>query len=470
VHRAQGDLPGAVAALRKASDEVDFQASDDDAESVYLELAEAELESLDLPAAQATLEALCQAQPGSGTGRMRLTAIAWAKGEMSKAEGHLRAALSEEPNQIEALAALAWVFAATGRNDDARRGFRDALDRSEGALEIGAAFARFLVGIGANKEAEQVADDLAVPDSGLDAETLTARVELERSARRFDRALALLSHAAEMGLPETQKLRLPLLRAGLLKDLGKPEEARAVLLQVTKASPLFFDARLRAAELLREAGKGDEAIRVIEEAAPAAQGDPSAIAVEAAVAAALVEEKRGKSAAGIARLEKLLLLYPDETRAVMTLAALQERCGQWKGALGLVEKFIAKHPGSVEALNFWGFVAADHNHALELALRRLQVASAIDPGSGGLLDSVGWAHFRRHDLDKATAFLEQAGRLEPADPEIQWHLGTLYVERKDTERATFAFRRALGFHPDDRLRHKLEESLARLGERKASNP
>jgi tetratricopeptide (TPR) repeat protein len=471
VHRAQGDLPGAVAALRKATNEVDFQASDDDAESVYLELAESELQTLDLPAAQNTLENLCQAQPGSGTARMRLTAMAWALGDMAKAESHLHAALSEEPNHIEALAALAWINAATGKNDEARRVFRDALDRSEGALEIGAAFARFLVGIGASKEAEQVADDLAVPYSSLDADTLVGRVELERSARRFERGLALVAHAAELGIADSQKTRISLLRATLLKDLDKADEALAVLIKVAKDSPLYFEARLRAAELLRQAGKSDEALRLVEEAAAIAPGDRSTIEVEAAVAVALIDEKRGDPAAGIARLEKALAREPDPSdasRAVMTLAAVQERRGRWQDALVLAEKVLGKNPGSVEALNFWGFVAADHAHALDLALRRLQVASALDPGSGGLIDSVGWVHFRRHDLDKAGAFLEQAARLEPSDPEIQWHLGSLYAERKETDRATATFRRALGLAPDERLRRKLEDSLARLGESKTA--
>jgi tetratricopeptide (TPR) repeat protein len=468
VQRAQGDLPGAVAALRKATNEVDFQASDDDAESVYLELAEAELQMLDLPSARNTLESLCQAEPGSGTGRMRLTAIAWALGDTAKAEAQLRAALAEEPNHIEALAALAWLQAALGKNDEARQVFRDALDRSEGALEIGAAFARFLVGIGASKDAEQVADDLAVPDSSLDAETLVARVELERSARRFARGLAMVSHAAELGIAENPKTRIPLLRATLLQDLDKPDEALAVLIKVSKDSPLYFEARLRAAELLRRTGKSDEAIRLVEDAAAAVPGDRAATDVDAAVAVALLEEKRWDPAAGIARLEKALVREPDDIRTVMTLAAIQERLGRWQDALALADKILGKNPGSVEALNFWGFVAADHDHALDLALRRLQVASALDPGSGGLIDSLGWVHFHRHDLDKAGGFLEQAARLEPADPEIQWHLGSLYAERKETERATTAFRRALGFAPDDRLRHKVEDSLARLGQSKTA--
>ena len=46
VRRAKGDTAGAVASLRKATTEVEFQASDDNAEEVYLELADAELRVL----------------------------------------------------------------------------------------------------------------------------------------------------------------------------------------------------------------------------------------------------------------------------------------------------------------------------------------------------------------------------------------------------------------------------------------
>ena len=463
VRQAQGDSAGVVAALRRATAEVEFQADDDEAEDVYLELADAELQVLDVPAAQATLEALTQAEPGSGTGHMRMTAVYWAQGEMAKAEAELHKALAEEPNQIEALVALAWIHTATGRNDEARKAFREAVDRSEGSPEIAAAFARFLVGSGSGKEAEQLADDLAVPQGSLDSETIAARVELERSARRLDRALALLAQAKEQGIPEGQKNRFSLTRAALLKEQGKTVEAIAALREVPKTSPLYFESRLRAAELLRDSGKFADAARAVEEAVPLASGERDTIEIEAGVSLALVDEKRGDAAAGAARMEKVLGRHPGESRAVMTLAAIEERRGNWQRALDLVERQLGKHPGSVEALNFWGFVAADHGHALELASRRLQAANAIDPGSGGLIDSLGWVRFRSKDLAKAGMFLEQAARLEPTDPEIQWHLGEVYAERKESERAAATFRRALGLSPEERLRRKLEDSLAKVG-------
>ncbi len=459
VQRSQGDAKAELEALGQASKLVDFQADDDEAELVYLELAQTELVALDLDAARATLTTLCTAEPGSGTGRMHLAAIAWALHDMAGAEAQLQGALAEEPNQIEALTELAWIYAATGRDGEARATFRDALDRSEGELDLAAAFARYLVGLGAVKEAEQVADDLAVPASSLAADSLAARVELERSARRFQHGLDLLAEATRMGIGDTATSRITLLRSALLHDLGKPEAALAELLKLGKDSPLFFEARLRAAELLHEAGKCDQAIRLVDEAAA---GQSPALASDAVVSAALLEEECGKASAAVARLGRALAQHPDEGKLVLTLAAIEERQGGWSAALDRAEKFLAKNPGSVEALNFWGFIAADHDHALDLALRRVQAANALDPGSGGLLDSLGWAHFHRHQVDQAGLFLEQAARLEPADPEIEWHLGTVYAARKETERARSAFHRALGGKPDQRLRLRVEESLGRL--------
>lgn len=47
-------------------------------------------------------------------------------------------------------------------------------------------------------------------------------------------------------------------------------------------------------------------------------------------------------------------------------------------------------------------------------------------------------------------------------------MGEMYLERKEGDLATAAFNRALAFHPDDRLRHKVEESLARIAVRRIS--
>jgi tetratricopeptide (TPR) repeat protein len=384
-----------------------------------------------------------------------------------QAEKQLRATLAEEPNHIEALAALGWLLAAQGRNDEARAVFRDSLDRSDGAMEIAAANARFLVSIGDSKGAELLADDLVPPLAGSDMEGLPGAIELERSARRLDRALALISRAQAAGISDDAKTRLSLTAAALQKEQGRADAAKTTLLEVAKGSPLYFEARLRAAELLRDAGQTSEAARLVEGAAQVA-GATAEQKLEAAIALAFIEEKRGDAVMATRRLEALRASTPDNTHLTLSLAMIEERRGAWQRALELIEPLIKKKPGAVELLNFWGFVAADHNHNLDKARKRLQTAAALEPGAGAVLDSLGWVSFRAGELDKAALFLEQAGRLDPADAEILTHQGDLYAKRLEPDRAAAAYRKALGQKPDERLRRRLEESLARIEARRAA--
>jgi len=467
LRQAQGDTAGAVQSLRKAVDKVDFADQPDTAETVYLELAEAQILALDVPGAAETLVDLCHREPASLSGHMRLMAVAWALGDMAQTEAHLRKTVSEEPNHIEALTALAWMLAAQGRNSEARQAFHDALDRSEDALEIAAAFARFLVGIGDNRAAEQLADDLVSPLASSDPDSLPGSIELERSAHRLDRALALVKAAQEAGLADDGKTRLVLTAAALLNEQGHSAEAVATLVAVPTTSPLFFEARLRAAELLREQGKTTEAARQVESAVAAA-GDNADQKLDAAIALAFIDEKRGDAVLAARKLEALRAGQPDHARLTLSLAMIEERRGAWQRALDLIEPLIKKKPNSVEVLNFWGFVAADHGHDLDKARKRLQTAAALEPGAGAVLDSLGWVSLRAGQLDKAGLFLEQAGRLDLADAEILAHLGDLYAKRAEPERAAEAYRKALSHKPEERLRRRLEESLAGIEAKRAA--
>jgi tetratricopeptide (TPR) repeat protein len=467
LRQAQGDVAGAVQSLRQAVGKVDLADEPDTAETVYLELAEAQILALDVPGAASTLSDFCSREPASLSGHMRLMAVAWALGDMGQSEAQLRQTVAQEPNHIEALTALAWLLAAQGRNDEARRVFREALDRGEGSMEIAAAYARFLVGIGEGKAAEQLADDLVSPLAGSDPDALPGSIELERSAHRLDRALALVKKAQEAGVADDVKTRLTLTAAALLKDQDRNDEAVATLVAVPKTSPLYFEARLRAAELLRDQGKTTEAARLAESAAATAS-DNAEQKLEAAIALAFIDEKHGDAVMATRRLEALRANQPEQAHLILSLATIEERRGAWQRALDLVEPLIKKKPGSVEALNFWGFVAADHSHELDKAQRRLQAAAALEPGTGAVLDSLGWVSFRAGQLDKAGMFLEQAGRLDLGDAEILSHLGDFYVKRSEPERAAAAYRKALSHKPEERLRRRLEESLAGIESQRAA--
>ncbi len=168
------------------------------------------------------------------------------------------------------------------------------------------------------------------------------------------------------------------------------------------------------------------------------------------------------------RLDDALAAAPDDARLVLARAAVDDRRGDWRHALALAEKLLAREPRNIEALNFAGFVAADHAQDLPHATRRLQAAVALSPGSGGIVDSLGWVYFRAGDLARAATFLEQAGRLEPADPEILEHLGDLYARRQEGARALEAYRRAQTLEPSDQVARDLAERVRTLEAKSAA--
>jgi len=251
---------------------------------------------------------------------------------------------------------------------------------------------------------------------------------------------------------------------------GNVTGAVTAYLGVPKTDPQFFESRLRAAELLRDKGKLPEAGAALDEAAGAASDD--ARAADVAVARSQLEEKRGDAARAARVLDDALAAKPDDQRVIDRLilerASVDDHRGDWQRAAARAEEILVREPRNVEALNFAGFVAADHAADLPRAIKRLQAAMSLSPGTGGVVDSLGWAYFKSGDLTHATAFLEQAGRLEPGDPEILAHLGDLYARRQERDRALASYRRALTLSPSDRVARQLNDRLRTLDAKSAA--
>jgi tetratricopeptide (TPR) repeat protein len=394
-HHAQ-----AIPALREAAR---LAVEDDVPEAIertHIELSEAQVIALDVRGALETARRLIDALPDTLRGRVHFATIAWATGDFDQAAVALASAIDLEPNDVDARLLLAELQVATNKVAAAKASFLAAIDRAESPMPVGDAFAGWLVLRGETAEAQELADRL-VADAG-DADTLAVASAFERTVKRPDRAVALAERAAGLGLAPG--------RRGLL--LGAAAQAKedkagavAAYLGVDRREPTFFEARLRAAEILREQGKVDEAEKTLNEASVAvSQGETPAQVedrrVDLAIALSQVDEKRGDAARASRRLEEALGQGKGkdgeargDVRLILALAAVDERRGDWQRAIARGERLLARKPQSVEALNFVGFVAADHSHDLPRAIPRLQAAVVLTPGSGAIIDSLGWAYF-----------------------------------------------------------------------------
>ncbi|HKP78531.1 MAG TPA: tetratricopeptide repeat protein, partial [Phenylobacterium sp.] len=137
-----------------------------------------------------------------------------------------------------------------------------------------------------------------------------------------------------------------------------------------------------------------------------------------------------------------------------------ERSGQWKKAEADLSQALKLRPEEAELLNYLGYAWIDRGERLQEAMGMVEKAVAANPRSGAIVDSLGWAHFRLGDYQKAVEILEQAVELEAGDPEINNHLGDAYwmVGRKDE--AGFQWRRVLTLKPDDKIKADAEKKLA----------
>jgi tetratricopeptide (TPR) repeat protein len=455
-HQAASDpVPSLEQAARLALADGDAE----QIETTHLELADVQIGALDLSAALETVRRLVQAAPDTQRGRVQLAALAWTMDARDEAGGALRAALDDEPADVEARVLLAELQVAGGHDKEAKTGFTEAIDRADAPLEIALAFAGWLVLRGDLAEAQELTDRLNADVPDVDA--LEQAAALERTVKRPERALALAERARKMGASPG---RVAIMTGAALATKDDQTGAIKSFRTVAQSDPLFFEASLRIAELLREKGKLDDAGRALD--AAAAVGAERTHKVELAFARSELEEKRGDSARAARVLDDALADNGGEgalgTRLILERAAVDDRRGDWQRALTRTEEILVREPRNVEALNFAGFVAADHGQDLPRAIKRLQAAVALSPGTGGIVDSLGWAYFRAGDLPRADSFLEQAGRLEPADPEILGHLGDLYAKRQERERALMTYKRALTLSPSDRVARELGERIRTL--------
>jgi cytochrome c-type biogenesis protein CcmH/NrfG len=89
----------------------------------------------------------------------------------------------------------------------------------------------------------------------------------------------------------------------------------------------------------------------------------------------------------------------------------------------------------------------------------VQKALQSDPNNGAYLDSLGWALFRKGDLDGAEKYLSQAAQRLPDNSEIQDHLGDLHARRMRWADAVAAWQKALAGDGEDVEKAAIEKKI-----------
>ncbi|MDX1346303.1 MAG: tetratricopeptide repeat protein, partial [Sedimenticolaceae bacterium] len=203
------------------------------------------------------------------------------------------------------------------------------------------------------------------------------------------------------------------------QNTGNPEAAYKLYEKVDGL--LMTDARIQMARLLVEEEKVEEALKLLTVQRLLSPEDAIRLYLEEAT----VLSEAGRDIEVMELLDKALVEFPLHSD-LLYARALQ---GEKMGDIGILErdlrKVLEQEPDHAQALNALGYTLADETTRYEEAFELISKAYELMPDSAAILDSMGWVHYRRGNLEKAIEYLEKAAAADD-DGEIAAHLGEVY--------------------------------------------
>jgi tetratricopeptide (TPR) repeat protein len=143
--------------------------------------------------------------------------------------------------------------------------------------------------------------------------------------------------------------------------------------------------------------------------------------------------------------------------------ASYERLKKLKQAEADLQRSLKLKGDEASTLNYLGYTWIDSNRNLRKGLKLIEQAVRLRPTDGGIVDSLGWAHYRLGNFEEAVKHLEDAVGLVPGDPTLNDHLGDAYWRVGREREARFQWSQALKLSPEaedaEKMRQKLEKGL-----------
>ena len=355
-----------------------------------------------------------------------------------------------------------------------KNGLRTTVSVAEGLMRLGkVAEARELLKTYGEKYSDAVVmDGLIAPNAPIPPQPTAASgiseilfdiggiMSSDPRNARADLALIFYQLAASLK-PEHDFAWLMI--AGLYEQFQMVPKAIESLGKIGPNSPLYWQARLRAAALDAQQEKFDEAVARLK---TLVAEKPNRIDAALTLADLLRGKEKYTDAvqAYDTAITRIRNLEERHWSVFFGRGIVLERTKQWPKAEVDMKKALELSPEQPHVLNYLGYSWVDQGLHLDEGMKMLQRATELRPDDGAITDSVGWAFYRVGQYDKAVEWLERAAEQKGDDATIIEHLGDAYWHVGRKREARFQWERALNQKPDkDRLpviKDKLENGLS----------
>jgi tetratricopeptide (TPR) repeat protein len=141
------------------------------------------------------------------------------------------------------------------------------------------------------------------------------------------------------------------------------------------------------------------------------------------------------------------------------LAAAYERTGDYAQAEKYFQTSLQLSPDSPEALNYLGYMWAEHGMKLDQARDYIAKALKQDPKNAAYLDSMAWVLYQSHQPKPALDYALKALQNSPEeDATLYDHIGDIYNALGQKDKARQAWTKSVSLEANDTVRKKIESS------------
>ncbi len=245
--------------------------------------------------------------------------------------------------------------------------------------------------------------------------------------------------------------------ADTLDRTHRREEAIVLLKSVPDTSIYHTNAQGQLAWVYRRQGRNDEALKLALSTLEATDDRNIRVQLADLLQSLGRDGEAEETFTQIIDADKLEGIY--DWRVYFARGAARERLGEWPPAESDLTTAMGLKPNNPTIMNYLGYGWIDRGLKLEEGLDLIEGALRLSPRSGSITDSLGWAHYKMGNYDRAVFYLERATELSPQNPEILDHLGDTYWQVGRYTEAGYQWQRALQYTDDETFLEQVEKKL-----------
>lgn len=376
-------------------------------------------------------------------------------GDTDAALGSVRESLkldehAADRSRVSALITESQLLEKLNRGDEAIRGIEQALAKDEDNKRLHLQYARLLTRSDmprAEKEFERL-----VAKHPSDYELKFTLALVYRENEKLTQAKQLLDSLLELD-PENASVHYYL---GLVQE--DREQIDDALVHYANVTPgrVFIPAQARYAQLLSERDQLDDAITHLD----ALGVKYPAQAVDLKLLSSNTLTSHGELDRSYDLLTESLENNPDNTELLYARSLLNEKRKDMSGAESDLRQLLSLEPDNAAALNALGYSLTVNTKRFDEALALIEKAITLKPNDPAIIDSLGWVHFKRGDLEQALVHLQKAYEMFP-DPEVAAHYGEALWVAGQQDQAKTVWRKAIEADPDNQF---MKDIVERFGQ------